>query len=162
MRNSLFVRGMLAAFVAASSVAPLSVKADPLGDAQALVGKTCPKLFNAGGNAFPGYKVPKGFVTVTLGDGWVFPMEKGDARFAFLVTGLGESGCKVDDVVALPDKAHANAWLQCHERDAMIEGFGMRLAGRKDIVGWWTIDHGKLKKMTETKGVLCQEPETGD
>ncbi|HEY1630237.1 MAG TPA: hypothetical protein VGF56_02930 [Rhizomicrobium sp.] len=161
MQNSLFVRGMLAAFVAAASIAPLPAAADPPADVRALIGKTCPNLFSDAGVAFPGFTVPRGFVTVTLADGWIFPMAKGRYRYAFLVTGLGDV-CKLHDVAELPDEKQANIWLQCHERDAMLEGFGMRNAKRSAIIAWWTIDRGKLKKMPDTKGVICQQPETGD
>ena len=146
----------------AADLTPFPVTPALWADAHGLVGKTCPKLFNTGGNAFPGYTVPNGFVTVTLGDAWVFPMEKSGARFAFLITGLGDKGCKVEDVVALPDAAHANAWFQCHARETLTEGFGLRLSGHKEIVGWWTVDAGKLKRLPDDGKVICQQPETGD
>jgi hypothetical protein len=159
MRVSFFVRCTLAAAVTISGAA----QADPLTDAKSLVGKSCTHMFGDRGKDFPGYTAPKGFLTVTLGnDGWIFPMDKQGARFAFLITGLGDQACKVSDVVALPDAKHADAWFQCHEREAMVEGFGMRLSGHKEIVGWWIVDHGKIKAMPDTKGVICQQPETGD
>lgn len=147
----------------AADLTPFPVAPALLADAQALVGKTCPKLFNTGGNAFPGYTVPNGFVSMTIGaNEWVFPMEKSGARFAFLITGLGEQACKVQDVVALPDAAHANAWFQCHARETMTEGFGLRLSGHKGVVGWWTSEVGKLKRLPDDGKVICQQPESGD
>ena len=60
------------------------------------------------------------------------------------------------------DAAHANAWFQCHARETLTEGFGLRLSGHKQIVGWWTADAGKLKRLPDDGKVICQQPETGD
>jgi hypothetical protein len=147
----------------ATDLAPFPTTQAQWADAHGLVGKSCTHMFSNRGQDFPGYATPKGFVTVTLGnDGWIFPMEKGGARFAFLITGLGDNACKTADVVALPDAAHANAWFQCHARETLTEGFGLRLSGHKDIVGWWTVDAGKLKRLPDDGKVICQQPETGD
>jgi hypothetical protein len=160
MRVSLFVRCALIALPLAAQAAPESA---PLAQAQSLVGKSCAKMFTESGFAIPGYTVPKGALPVILKDGVIRPMEKGGARFAFLTTmGDDAATCRIADVVALPDARHADAFFQCHERDALVEGFGLRLSGHKEIVGWWTIANGKLKQMTDTKGVICLEPETGD
>ncbi len=153
--------------VAAANAADAPFPADParMAQAQSLVGKSCAKMFTGSGFEIPGYTVPKGTLPVILKDGVIRPMEKDGTRFAFLTTmGDDASSCRIADVVALPDAAHANAFLQCHERDALLEGFGMRLSGRKEIVGWWTIDHGRLTRMPDTAPgtVLCLEPETGD
>ncbi len=110
--------------------------------------------------------MPNGFVTVTLGDAWVFPMEKAGARFAFLITGLGDKGCKVEDVVTLPDAAHANAWFQCRRRrNPDREGFACASkAGHKQIVV--LVDGGRRQNSNalpdDVGKVICQQPETGD
>ncbi|MGH6870201.1 MAG: hypothetical protein ACREHE_01735 [Rhizomicrobium sp.] len=153
-----------AALGASAMAADFPVDAAGLADAKALVGRACSHMFDDRGKDFPGYSTPRGFLTVTLGnDGWVFPMEKQGARFAFLIIGLGDQACRIADVAVLPDAKHANAWLQCHERDALVEGVGMRLSGRREIVGWWTAAHGKLTRMPAPKpgALICQEPETG-
>jgi hypothetical protein len=122
-------------------------------------------MLGDGGLVFSGYTVPKGFLSVLLNGDAVAPMEKGGARFAFLIEGQASPSCKIADVVALPDAAHANAFLACSIADMDSYGFGMRLAGHKDVVGYWTVMDGRL--MRQPIGVLggnmhCQEPESGE
>jgi uncharacterized protein YecT (DUF1311 family) len=130
-------------------------------DARSLVGKSCANML-AG---LPGYATPKGFLNVLLNGDVVVPLEKGGARFAFLIAGQASPSCKIADVVALPDAAHADAFLACSIADMDSTGFGMRLAGHKEVVGYWTVADGKL--MRQPVGVLggnmrCQEPESGE
>ncbi|HXM00587.1 MAG TPA: hypothetical protein VN932_11700 [Rhizomicrobium sp.] len=136
-----------------------------LADARSLIGKSCANMLGDGGWKLPGYATPKGFLSVLLNGDVVLPLEKGGARFAFLIEGQASPSCKIADVVALPDAAHADAFLACSIADMDSYGFGMRLAGHKDVVGYWTVMDGRL--MRQPIGVLggnmhCQEPENGE
>jgi uncharacterized protein YecT (DUF1311 family) len=140
---------------------PFPVDPARLADARSLVGKSCTTV--SGG--LPGYATPKGFLNVLLNGDVVLPMEKGGARFAFLIAGQASQACKIIDVVALPDAAHADSFLACSIVDMDSYGFGMRLAGHKEVVGYWTVMDGRL--MRQPIGVLggnmhCQEPESGE
>jgi hypothetical protein len=143
--------------------------ADParLAEAKALVGKSCTKMFSDRASVFPGYATPKGFQNALVKGGFVTPLEKDGARFGFLILYQGEviKSCSIADVVVLPDAAHANAFLQCDMGDPGTYGFGMRLAGHKEVVGYWTQENGKL--MRQPIGVLggkivCHEMESGE
>jgi uncharacterized protein YecT (DUF1311 family) len=133
-------------------------------DARSLVGKSCATMLG-GGWKLPGYATPKGFLSVLLNGDVVVPLEKGGARFAFLIEGQASQSCKTADVVALPDAAHADVFLACSIADMDSTGFGMRLSGHKEVVGYWTVANSKL--MRQPVGVLggnmhCQEPESGE
>jgi uncharacterized protein YecT (DUF1311 family) len=143
--------------------------ADParLAEAKALVGKSCTKMFSDRASVFPGYATPTGFQNALVKGGFVTPLEKGGARFGFLILYQGEvtQSCAIADVVVLPDAAHANAFLQCDMGDPGTYGFGMRLVGHKQVVGYWTEENGKL--MRQPIGVLggkivCHEMESGE
>jgi hypothetical protein len=129
--------------------------------ARALVGKRC-----AGPGDVPGFAPMPGALPVVLRDGIIRTAALGAWRFAFLVAPPAEatSACLIEDVAALPADAHA-AILQCAMPGYDLTGLGVRLAGHKDVAGFWTIDQGKLKR--QPVGVLggdirCQQPEAGE
>ncbi len=143
--------------------------ADParVAEAKALVGKSCTKMFSDRAAVFPGYTTPKGFQNALVQGGFVTPLEKGGARFGFLILYQDDvsKSCTIADVAVLPDAAHANAFLQCDMGDPDTYGFGMRLAGHKEVVGYWKEVSGKLER--QPIGVLggkitCHEMESGE
>ena len=128
--------------------------------AQAFVGKRCDALLAPAS----GFAPPKGALPVIDPYGVIRPLEFKGARFAFLFQGDG-AACKVMDVVALPDAAHANAFLQCATFEPTLSGFGMRYAGKKPVVGFWIVAGDKLMRQPASKfgrDIRCQEPEGGE
>ena len=154
---------------------PFSAPAAILSDAQALVGRGCGDVFSPDSKVFDGFEPVHDFATVIAKDAYVVVRAKSGVRIAFL---LGESDgdlttCRIADFAVLPAAKEANAFLQCHADpsgtagDPPLSGFGMRLAGHKKLVAFWSIDHqaDKLERVpvdAKAPKVTCQEPETGE
>jgi len=152
---------------ASADTKPFPVDPARWAEAKALVGTSCTKMFDDRAKVFPDYATPKGFANIVVTPGFVTPLEKGGARFAFLIIYKDEvsKSCTIADVVALPDAKHANAFLQCDTQGPDSYGFGMRLAGHSAVVGYWTLDAatGKLVRRSAAGAkILCHEPESGD
>jgi uncharacterized protein len=138
-------------------------------EAHAFVGQTCSANSHDLHIARPGYSVPRGFLTIVGPQGFfVEALEKSGARFAFLVQVADGSGaCTIRDVAVLPKPDKANAYLQCSIDDIGM-GPGMRLAGKSDVVAFWTIDAAKAALQRQPVNVLgqgtirCQQPESGE
>jgi uncharacterized protein len=118
-----------------------------------------------------GFGPQKGFLPVNIRNGTVIVRVKNGTRFAFLLRTEhdDQATCRFADVVTLPPPAQANAFLFCAIADQQSYGFGMRLAGRKKVVGYWQVDAENGKMIRTPLGVLgaedsirCSEPETGE
>jgi uncharacterized protein len=145
--------------------------ADPAiwSEARSFVGQSCSVNSRDIHIARPGFSTPKGFLVI-VGPGGFFvePLEKNGTRFVFLVQVADASGaCTIRDVAALPAPDKANAWLQCSIEDIGM-GPGMRLAGKSDVVGFWTVDAEKTALQRQPVNVLgqgtirCTQPESGE
>jgi uncharacterized protein len=150
---------------------PFPAPAEVLSAAKSLIGTQCPDVFSPDSKVFPGFEPVAGFSTVIGKNGYVVVRTRSGIRFAFLLSEAdGDlSSCRVSDVVVLPPPSKANAFLQCHLDDPPSAGFGMRLAGHRGVVAYWTIDgdQGKIDRvplgvLAAEDRVRCQEPETGE
>jgi len=148
---------------------PFPVDPEIWSEVRSFVGQSCSANSRDIHIARLGFSSPKGFLVI-VGPGGFFaePLEKNGARFAFLVQVADASGaCTIRDVAALPASGKANAWLQCSIEDIGM-GPGMRLAGKNDVVAFWTIDAEKSALQRQPVNVLgqgtirCRQPESGE
>jgi len=149
---------------------PFPAPAAAMAQAQALVGKPCAYRENVAGPIVPGFEGASRFLPVTLAGGVIVVREKDGARFAFLTfSPPGQSGCEIRDVVALPQSASGDRFLQCSSLDPQLSGFGVRNATTHALDAFWSVD-GETHKINRVpmgvlgiaKAVKCQQPETGE
>ncbi|HTA65283.1 MAG TPA: hypothetical protein VK753_07255 [Xanthomonadaceae bacterium] len=151
---------------------PFPVDPSTLAHVRGFIGQSCDILMKPSPDLWSGFSPIKGFMPVIAAGASVRPMMRDQSRFAFLTTDTDDGGCRISDVVVLPDPGTANAFLQCDSPipdDAARTGVGMRLVGDRKVVAYWAIDteHHVLERLP--LGVLgvensmhCREPETGE
>ncbi len=149
---------------------PFPAPAELMREAQLLIGKTCLYQANVAGPVVPGFGRAARFLPVISSGGVTVVGEKGGWRFAFLTFSIaGSSGCEIRDVVALPQSAVGDRFLQCSANEPAMTGFGVRNPGTHGLDGFWSVDPDGHKLQRIAMGVLgieksvkCQQPESGE
>lgn len=143
-------------------------------EARGLIGKPCDGVRDDRAPASGGFRPIPGFLPIVVNGGVVYPRAKGPSKFAFLATtqDTPSFACRIEDVVVLPGPSLADAFLECDMNQpgyTSFPGIGMRLGGRRKLVGYWTIDVRSKRLIREPISVLaaessvrCHEPETGE
>jgi hypothetical protein len=177
MRRSSIIRVAGAALILSCTCAhaelahkpnPFPAPDDLWAEVIAMIGQDCGGLPGAHISR-PGFTLIKGFLPLIYNYGLtIVPMEKAGVRFAFLTQLMDKATiCKIRDVVTLPSAGQANALLQC-SIDKIGSGPGLRFAGRKAVVAFWTVDFANAKFVRQPMEIInhnkirCQEPETAE
>ena len=143
-------------------------------EVKALLGSVCTRPYTDRNLFLRGFATPKGFPPFVLIQNGVTvaPAEKNGNRFAVLISDR-DNTCSIVDAVALPSSTQANAFLQCRTDSDLLTsaGFGMRRAGQKRLIGYWSVETDPSGKprlnrvpldvlgLGGNDGVLCREPE---
>ena len=123
-----------------ASLLPFSVDPSTLAHMRGHIGQSCDLLSAPQSDAWTGFLPIKGFAQVVTRGGTVRPMMRDQTRFAFLTTGSGD-GCRISDVVVLPDPGTANVFEQCDASGSgSPDGIAMRQLGEKKLIAYWAID----------------------
>jgi uncharacterized protein len=152
---------------------PFPAAASTYAAAKSLVGASCNSrdLPNSAG-----FTATADYRPILLGPDWeVLPRMKDGTWFAFLFDLRKADDCRITDVVTLPGPNLADAWLSCTvpaddgSSTPQSIGAGMRLGGKKELVGYWDVAEGQAKLMREpidlldwSSTMVCRQPETGD
>lgn len=149
---------------------PFPAPAKLMQEAQSLMGKACSYQADVAGPVIPGFSRAARFLPVISSGGVTVVDEKGGWRFAFLTLSVpGSSVCEIRDVVALPQSAVGDRFLQCSVNDPALAGFGVRNQETHALDGFWAINPETHKIERVAMGVLgiqksvkCQQPESGE
>jgi uncharacterized protein YecT (DUF1311 family) len=149
---------------------PFPVPAALMAQARDLVGKACSYQPNLVGPVIPGFAAAPRFLPVILAGGVTVVRAKDGVRFAFLTYSQpGGSDCEIRDVVALPESAVGDRFLQCSVSDPALSGFGIRNTKTSALDAFWSVDPETRKIDRVAMGVLgieravkCRQPETGE
>ena len=148
-----------------ASLLPFPVDPSTMAHMRGYIGQSCGLLTAPQSDAWTGFSPIKGFPQVVARGDTVLPMMRDQSRFAFLTTGSG-SGCRISDIVVLPDPETANVFEQCDASGSgSPDSIAMRLIGENRLVAYWSIDpqaHRFVRKPPGSREKLhCHEPDVG-
>ncbi|HEY2345621.1 MAG TPA: hypothetical protein VGH80_07030 [Xanthomonadaceae bacterium] len=147
-----------------TSLLPFPVDPSTMAHMRGYVGQSCDLLTAPQSDAWTGFSPIKGFSAVVAQGGTVRPMMRDQSRFAFLTT-ASEGGCRISDVVVLPDPGTANVFEQCEASGSgSPDSIAMRQIGERKLVAYWTVDTLKhvlvRRRPPESREKLhCREPD---